>query len=281
MRNILVAAALAATLASATAAAQTLADIKKRGLVRIGYSETSAPFAFKGKEGTPAGYTVELCKRVVAGLAAATGVKDLKTEWVSLTPATRVDAVASGQVDLECGTTTMTLERRGKVDFSVPVFVDASTLIARKAVVTNLSDLQGKKVAVAANTTTVRALEAGLKKRFINAEVVRTKTVAEGFELLKEGKVDALAGDRTALVGSFFQGGGAEGLTVLGEDLSIEPYALMLRKGDADFRLAVDRVLAQLYRSGEIEAVYGAWLGPLGKPTIPLLMMYMLNGLPD
>jgi len=99
--------------------------------------------------------------------------------------------------------------------------------------------------------------------------------------MLKEGKVDALASDRVALVGTFLQGGGAEGLGVFSEDLSYEPYALVMRKGDTEFRLLVDTVLAQIYRNGEIEAIYGRWLGPLGKPSMGLMNMYMLNSLPE
>ncbi|APV51847.1 hypothetical protein BWI17_20525 [Betaproteobacteria bacterium GR16-43] len=281
-RSFVTAASLAATLLLSTVAgAQTLAEIKKRGSIRLGYSETSAPFAFKGRDGSPVGYSVEICKRVAAGIGSLTGVADLKTEWVALTPVTRIEAVASGQVDVECGTTTITLARREKVDFSLPVFADSSTIMTRSSSATSLAQLQGKKVAAAENTTTIRALDAALKKRFINAEIVRTKTVAEGFDLLKSGKVDALAGDRTVLVGTFLVAGGAEGLGVSTEDLSFEPYGLVLRKGDAEFRLAVDRVIAQLYRTGAIEAIYGDWLAPFGKPTIPLLTMYLLNALPD
>ncbi len=279
MKKIL--ALIAGLLVAFSSLAGTLDDIKKRGTIRLGYSETSAPFSFKSKAGDAVGYSVELCKRVAAGVAAKIGMAGLKTEWVALTPATRIDAVAAGKVDLECGTTTTTFGRREKVDFSLPIFIDSATVMARKASANSLSELQGKKVAAAENTTTYRALDAMLKKRFINAEIVKTKTVAEGFELLKAGKVDALAGDRTALVGSYLLGGGAEGLTVLAEDLSFEPYGLVMRKDDGEFRLVVDRVLGQIYRSGEIEAVYNAWLGPLGKPTMPLLTMYILNALPD
>ena len=99
--------------------------------------------------------------------------------------------------------------------------------------------------------------------------------------MLKAGKVDALASDRTALVGTFLQGGGAEGLGVFSEDLSYEPYALVMRKGDGELRLFVDRVLAQIYRNGEIEAIYGRWLAPLGAPSVGLVGMYMLNSLPE
>ena len=274
------AAAAALVCLAFTAQAQTLADVKKRGALRIGYSETSVPFSFKDKDGQPAGYSVELCKRIATAIATKAGTP-VKVEWVSLTPATRLDAVATGKVDMECSTTTVTLARREKVDFSLPIFVDAATVMARGTSAKALSDLQGKKIAVADGTTTLAALESGLAKRFIKAEVVKTKTVAEGFDLLKEGKVDGLASDRTALVGTFLRGGGAEGLGVIGEDLSYEPYAIVLKKGDADMRLMVDRTLAQIYRTGEIESVYTRWLGPLGAPSVGLMGMYLLNSLPE
>ena len=279
-RTIVAAASFAAALLLAFAAsAQSLADIKKRGTIRLGYSETSVPFSFK-KDEAVGGYSAEICARVAAAIGAAAG-GPVKVEWVSLTPATRIDAVVSGKVDLECGTTTTTLARREKVDFSLPIFVDSATILARKSVATSLPQLQGRKIAVAENTTTLPAVERGLAKRFVKAEIVHTKTVAEAFDLLKDGKVDAMGGDRTALVGTFLQGGGAEGLFVFADDLSYEPYGIVMRRNDPDLRLVVDRVIAQLYRTGEIEAVYGRWLAPLGQPTVALMGMYMLNGLPE
>jgi ABC-type amino acid transport substrate-binding protein len=153
--------------------------------------------------------------------------------------------------------------------------------MSRKSSGTSHADMQGKKIAAAEGTTTLPALEKALSKRFIKAEVVKTKTVAEGFAMLRDGKVDALASDRTALVGTFLQAGGAEGLGVSLEDLSYEPYALVMRKGDAEFRLTVDRVLAQIYRTGEIEGVYNRWLSPLGAPSVGLMGMYLLNSVPE
>lgn len=279
MLRTLVAAAAAGLLLAGAAHGQTLSDIKKRGTIRLGYSETSVPFSFKGSDGTPGGYSVELCQRIATAAATASGAPDAKVEWVALTPSTRLDAVASGKVDLECGTTSITLSRREKIDFSIPIFVDASTIIARKSVASDFGGLQGKKVAVATGTTTLPALERALAKGFLKVDVVKTKTVMEGFEMLKAGKVDALAGDRTALVGTFLQGGGAEGLTVFAENLSVEPYGLVLRRNDPDFRLVVDRVIAQLYREGEIQDVYGRWLAPLGKPSDALIGLYLLNGI--
>jgi glutamate/aspartate transport system substrate-binding protein len=278
-RKFILAASMAALLAVTAVSAQTMADAKKHGVLRLGYSESSAPFAFKGKDGQPVGYSVELCKRIAAAVATAGGPS--KIEWVSTNPSTRIDAVAKGDVAMECGTVTITMSRREKVDFSLPIFVDSATLLGRTTSGTTLAEMQGKKIAVADGTTTVKALEDALAKRFVKAEVVKTKTVLDGFNLLKDGKVDALASDRTKLVGTFLVGGGAEGLTVFSEDLSYEPYGLVLRKGDADFRLLVDKVIASLYRSGQIEEIYGQWLAPLGKPGIPLLSMYLLNGYPE
>jgi ABC-type amino acid transport substrate-binding protein len=153
--------------------------------------------------------------------------------------------------------------------------------MGRAQVARNMRELNGRRVAVAAGTTTVRALESGAARARVMPEVVLTRTLAEAFELLKAGKVDAIAGDRTALVGTYLLGGSGEGLTVFAEDLSYEPYALALRRGDEDFRLLVDSVLADLYRTGEIEKVYAQWLGPLGVPGQALLAIFMLNALPE
>ena len=211
MQRTLAAAAsfAAALLFASVASAQSLADIKKKGTIRLGYSETSVPFSYKNKEGAVGGYSTEICARVAAAIP-ADGGGVVKVEWVPLTPQTRLDAVAKGTVDLECGTTTITLTRREKLDFSLPIFVDTATILSRKSVAATLPELQGRKIAVAENTTTLPAVERGLAKRFIKAEIVRAKTVAEAFEMLKAGKVDAMGGDRTALVGTFLLGGGAK-----------------------------------------------------------------------
>jgi ABC-type amino acid transport substrate-binding protein len=276
-RALLAAALLIAFIPALAAESPTLARIKKSGTVRLGYSATSVPFSYNDKDGVPTGYSVELCKHVVAGLQDKLALKDLKTQWIALTPSDRLPAVEKGRVDMECGTTSITLKRQEVVDFSLPIFVDSSTLMSRKDGLGGFSAFAGKKIAVAAGTTTEVALERALKLRFVQATVVKTKTVQEGFEKLKAGEVDALAGDRTALIGSFVLGGGAEGLGLIEEDLSYEAYGLVLPRGDADFRLAVNRVLATIYRTGEITNVYGRWLGPLGKPTPPLVALYLLN----
>ena len=273
----------AALCAFATAQAGTLEDIRERGVIRLGYSETKAPFSFKAKDDSqPAGYSVELCKRVALSVLRTLDLSSLKIEWVPLDPSSRLEAVLMQRVDIECGTTTATLTRRREVDFSLPIFADISTVVARSKVARTLPELAGQRIAVAEFTTTEQALARALAARGMKAEVVRTRTVAEAFELLKAGRVEAVAGDRTSLVGIFLlQGQADEPLTLFGEVLSYEPYALALRRGDAPFRLLVDTALAELYRSGEIEKIVNAWLAPIGPLSPAVRVMFELNALPE
>lgn len=273
---------VAALCAAPLVQAGTLDDIRKRGAMRLGYAESKAPFSFNAKDdGQPAGFSVELCKRVAAAAMRSLGVPSLPLEWVPLDPDSRLEAVASARVDLECGTTTATLSRRRKVDFSLPIFVDGATVMGRVAVAKRISDLQGRRIAVAESTTTVQALDQGLARQQVKAEVVRTRTLAQAFDLLKTGQVDAIAGDRTALVGVYLLEGRIDGLAVFEELLSYEPYALALRRGDSDFRLLVDTALAEIYRTGEIDSIFKTWLAPLGPPSPVLVALYLLNALPE
>ena len=263
--------------------AGTLEDIRQRGVIRLGYSETKAPFSFKAKDDSqPAGYSVELCKRVALSVLRTLDLSALKIEWVPLDPSSRLEAVLMQRVDIECGTTTATLSRRREVDFSLPIFADVATVVARTKVARTLPELAGQRIAVAEFTTTEQALARALAARGMKAEVVRTRTVAEAFELLKAGRVEAVAGDRTSLVGIFLlQGQADEPLTLFGEVLSYEPYALALRRGDAPFRLLVDTALSELYRSGEIEKIVNAWLAPIGPLSPAVRVMFELNALPE
>lgn len=272
----------AALYAASPAGAGTLDDIRERGAIRLGYSESKAPFSFKAKDdGQPAGFSVELCKRVAAVVMRSLGTPSMRLEWVPLDPDSRLHAVASGRVDLECGTTTAALSRRRLVDFSLPIFADGATLMGRASVARRIPELQGRRIAVAESTTTVQALDRGLARQQVKAEVILTRTLAQAFELLKTGQVDAIAGDRTALMGVYLLEGRVDGLAIFEESLSYEPYALALRRGDPDFRLLVDTALAETYRNGDIESIVKAWLAPLGTPSPALLALYLLNALPE
>jgi ABC-type amino acid transport substrate-binding protein len=282
-KALLVALALASALAAAgPAGAQTLAKIRKQGVITLGYIDGGAPFSFADGKGEPQGYSVDICRAVAAGLRAQLKRDDLKTRWVRLTIQNRIDAVRRGRVDVECSTTTWTLGRQEVVDFSLVTFVDGASILAKAGTdVSHLSDYDGKRIAVIPGTTTEKVLRDALAQRSVKAEVVTVKTRDEGLALLKESKVEGLASDRTTLIGVVTRSPAGGVYKLLDEDFSIEPYALMLPRGDHDLRLAVNRVLARLYRSGEIRPIYDRWLGPLGPPSLLLSASYFIQGLAE
>jgi len=275
--------AVLALFAAASAGAQTLDRIRKKGEIAIGYIEGAAPFSYLDANGEPQGYSVELCRAVADGIAGQLKRESLKIRWVKLTIQNRIEAVRKGQADIECSTTTWTLSRQSLVDFSLVTFVDGgSLLVGARSNIAQLSDLEGKRVAAIAGTTTDKALRAALERRMVKAEVVTIKTRDEGLELLVKGEIQALASDRTALIGLVVMSGEARGsFRLLDQDFSIEQYALVLRRGDYDFRLAVNRVLARVYRSGEIEKIYARWLGPLGPPSVLLSAAYYIQAISE
>jgi ABC-type amino acid transport substrate-binding protein len=201
---------------------------------------------------------------------------------VKLTIQNRIDAVRRKQVDLECSTTTWTLGRQKLVDFSLVTFLDGGSVLTKlDSEARRLADLGGKRVAVITGTTTEKALREALTRGLVKAELVSIKTRDEGLQLLSQGQVDGLASDRTTLIGVAVKGASGNAYKLLEEDFSIEQYALMMPRGDADFRLAVNRVLARLYRSGDIRRVYDRWLGPLGPPSPLLSATYFIQGLAE
>jgi ABC-type amino acid transport substrate-binding protein len=271
------------SLTTASAGAQTLDKIRKSGVITLGYIDGAAPFSYTDGNNEPQGYSIELCRAVADGVAAQLKRTGLKTRWVKLTIQNRIDAVRKGQVDLECSTTTWTLSRQQLVDFSLVTFVDGgSLLVGAKSEAARLQDLGGKRIAVLRGTTTEKALRAALARRSIEAQVVPVEKRDEGLALLREAQVEALAADRTTLIGVVVMSGqGAGQYRLLDQDFSIEQYALMLPRGDHDFRLAVNRVLAHVYRSGEIEKIYARWLGPLGPPSLLLSATYFIQTLAE
>jgi ABC-type amino acid transport substrate-binding protein len=266
---------------AAPAAAQTLDRIRAASAITLGYIENAAPFSFVDK-GEPQGYSVDLCREIARGIAAQLGLPKLETRWVALTIQNRLQAVAERRVDLECSTTTWTLARQRNVDFSLITFVDGGSVLTRAgAGLGRLADLDGKRIAVIKGTTTEQALRASLARYAPKAEVLTVSTRPEGVRLVEDAKVDGFAADRTTLVGAVLGKSGAGAYRLLDEDFSIEPYAFALPAGEHDYRLAVNRVLARLFRTGEIAKVYDRWLGPLGPPSALLSATYFVQGIAE
>lgn len=263
-------------------AAGTLAKIKASKTLLLGYRQASVPFSYTGDDNQPWGYSIDLCTGVAAAIARELRIDKLQLRWLPVTPENRIAKVLSGEVDLECGSTTSSLSRMEEVDFSLPIFVDgASFLSPGRAGIKSLKDLAGKKIAVAVGTTTEHSLIEALRKDGVAAEMVKVGDHQQGIDAMTEGRVDAYASDRALLISLALDSGKQDTWSLAGEIFSYEPYALMMRRNDADFRLLVNRELARLSRSGEIRAIHERWFGVLGKPAAILESLYCLNGLPE
>ena len=284
MKNLMVALAVmcaCATTALAAEAPDPLKKIKATRTITLGYSETAVPFSFVGNDNRPQGYSVDLCKRIADGIQQQLGLTELKINWVKVDVATRIPATMKGTVDIECGSTTHTLSREEQVDFSNMTFVDGGSFISKaRNKLATIKELAGRKISVIPGTTTEKVLKAALDQAQVSAEIIPVQTHAEGFSSLREDRVDAYASDRMILIGLALNAIDAQSYRLSDEMFSYEPYALMMRR-DADFRLAVNRELARLYRSGDILNLYARWYGPLGEPSTLLKAMFFLNALPE
>jgi len=279
-RGVWLALAMLALTAGDALAATTLERIRDRQTIVFAYRDGAAPFSFRDRNGNVRGYTAELCTRVAQAIRQQLRLADLKVEWMPVAADTRLEAVASGRADAECGTTTITLSRMERVDFSVPIFVDGATLAVRAhSPVRRVADLAGRRVAVIPGTTTERALSTALDVAEAKATIVPVANPDEGALTVRTGGADAYAGDRIVLTQLMQRAG--EPLEVLPDDFSFEPYAIVVRRDDADFKLAVNRALVGLYKRGDIDAVFQHWLAPLGRPSALVNAMFYLNALPD
>lgn len=273
--------ALLCAVASAPAGADALSDIRASKTIRMGHLEAAPPFSYK--EGTEVkGYTVALCEQVAQSIRADLGLDGLKIEWVPVTLQNRLEMVEQGRIHVDCGTTTWTLTRQKRVDFSLMTFVDGgSVLVKNDTDLFKLEDFGGKRIAVVKGTTTERAMPDALEMHGVKATLVPVESVEAGVAQVQAGKVDGFASDRLKLIGTALNAQKAGTFRVIDEDFSIEPYALVVPRGDPDFRLAVNRGLARVYRTGEIAKIYDRWLGPLGKPGVLLSALYYLQRIPE
>jgi ABC-type amino acid transport substrate-binding protein len=264
------------------AAPGALAKIKSSKTITLAYAPNAAPFSFDDEKAKkPAGYSIDLCERVVASIQQQLGLSEIKIKWVPGTTPERLAMVADGKADMECGVTTVTLKRQEKVDFSNITFVQSGGVLARAdAGVKSSRDLGGKKLAVVAGTTTEKRVTEALGRDKIMAEVVPFKERAEAFKALEDGKVQALAGDKIVLVGLVARDKTGGRFVMLGEEFSIEPYGFALRRGDADLRLAVNRGLAHTYASVEIVPIFDRWFAPF-KPTDLLKALYLFSAMEE
>jgi glutamate/aspartate transport system substrate-binding protein len=268
----------------------TLKKIKDSKTVTLGYRESSIPFSYLNRPGDPIGYSIDLCNAVVDETSKEIGGLETAVKYKKVTAETRIPAVRSGEIDLECGSTTANFERKKEVAFS-PIFFVAGTklLVPRSSDITSYRDLGGKTVVVTAGTTNEAAVRAISEKQKLGVKFIIGKDHAESFAMLREGKADAFATDDVLLYGLVATTKSGAQYHVVGEYLSYDPYGLMYHKDDPDFAAVVDRAFSRLAQSRELVQLYNKWFQqrlPTGEsldlPMSPQLEeIFRVEGVPE
>lgn len=282
MKKFLSGLALAVGLVAAgSAAAGTLDDIRKNGVIRAGARVDAQPFAYMNAKGQPEGFMVELCAAVTADIAGQLKMPGLKIEFFPVTTENRIDLVRQGKIDLLCDSLTETLERRALVDFSITTFVDGTSFAIRNDGPRDIQQLAGKKVGAVAGTLTEEALKKGLASVHVNAQIVPFTKFEDAMAALEKGEISAYFAGGAMLTAMIKGHKDAARIMLANTYLSIEPFALAMKLGESDFRLAVDRALSHIYKSGQIATIFGNVFGKNAHPTPQLQTLYMIATLPE
>jgi ABC-type amino acid transport substrate-binding protein len=237
----------------------TLAKVRSSGTVRLGYRASSVPFSYLSGRNEPIGYSIELCRALVTAIAEAVD-KSVAIQWVAVTSESRIDAVTDGQVDLECGSTTINVERQKRVSFSPTIFVAGTRLLVKKGSrVASLRDLAGRNVAVTGGTTNEQTLRR-LSDRFgLGLKLLVSSDHAQSLARVENGEAEAFATDDVLLYGLIAQNAAQGRYQVVGDFLSYDPYGVMFRKDDAQLAKVVGDTFHALAADGEIERQYKRW----------------------
>ena len=260
----------------------TLQQIKESGQIRIGYRVSEPPMSFLDKDGNPAGYSIDICKAIVTEVENKID-KDVKIEYVPVTADGRFKALGDNKIDILCGSTTKTLSRSEIVDFTQLTFVTGASLMTLKDNKTlDSSGFDGTKIGVVKGTTTEAELKKLIQETSTNAKVVLFNSAKESIDALRKKKIDAFSSDQIVLIGLALKENDPMNFAIKSHVFSFEPFALAVRRNDADFRLVADRVISELYRSGRILKIYDKWIGKFSRKRLPIFdAMVKLNATPE
>ncbi len=260
----------------------TLQQIKKSGQIRIGYRASDPPMSYLGKDGKPAGYSIDLCKGIVTEVEKKIGA-DVKVEYVPVTAEGRFKAQGDNKIDILCGSTTKTLSRSELVDFTQLTFVTGASLMTLKDnEASDFAGFDGKKIGVLKGTTTAVVLKKLIRETSTDAEAVLFNSSKEGIDALRKKKIDAFSSDQIVLIDIASKAHYPMNFVIDSNVFSFEPFALAVRRNDADFRLVADRAISDLYRSKKILEIYDKWIGEFTRRR-PLVFdaMIQLNATPE
>ena len=269
--QLLAAAITAALISTPVFAAEltgTLKKIKESGTITLGHRDSSIPFSYiADASGKPVGYSHDVQLAIVEGLKKQLDMPDLKVKYNLVTSQTRIPLVQNGTVDVECGSTTNNTERAQQVDFSVGIFEIGTRLLSKKdSPYKDFADLKGKNVVTTAGTTSERILKAMNADKPMGMNVISAKDHGEAFNMLESGRAVAFMMDDALLAGEMAKAKKPTDWAVTGTPQSFEVYGCMVRKGDPDFKKAVDDAIVGIYKSGEINKIYETWFT---KPIPP------------
>lgn len=238
----------------------TLKKIKETGTITLGVRDSSIPFSYLDDKQSYQGYSVDLCTKVVSVLQRQLGMSQLKVVLNPVTSATRIPLMANGTIDLECGSTTNNLERQKQVAFAPTMFVTATRLLAKKSAnVRSLADLKGKTVVSTAGTANLKQITIMNGEQNMGMNIISAKDHAESFLMVETGRAVAFAMDDILLASLAANSKSPADYEITKEALSVEPYGIMMRRDDPAFKKAVDGAVSNIYKSGDINAIYAKW----------------------
>ena len=281
-------AALAAFAVSVPAVAQegTLKKIKDSGAITIGHRDASLPFSYYDDKQQPIGYAMDLCAKIVDAVKAELKMPKLETKYQLVTSANRIPLMANGTIDLECGSTTNNVARQEQVWFTNTHFVTANRWVAKKsAKLKTLQDLKGKTIVSTAGTTNIKQITEINAAQNLGMNIISANGHPEAFQMVETGRAVAFVMDDILLAGLAAQSRSPKDYEISSVALSVEPYGIMVRKDDKAFKDLADKALSQVYKSGEINAIYAKWFQKpvppkninLNLPMSPALKKVMAN----
>lgn len=272
---LLLCAVIAASVATLAHADDTLAKIRQTQTITIAHREASVPFSYLDETTKkPIGYAVDLCLKIADAVKRELKLPNLKVDYLLVTSSTRIPAVTEGKADLECGSTTNNAERRKQVAFTIPHFVATARMVVRAdSGIKNWADLRGKRVVTTKGTTTVKLLNDRDKVRALDLKLVEGADHAESFSKVEKGEAEAFTMDDVLLYGFRANAKSPNSFEIVGDPLSTEPYAIMLRKDDPAFKSLVDHEMARLINDGELVKLYDKWfMRPIPPKNVNMRM---------
>jgi glutamate/aspartate transport system substrate-binding protein len=286
-RLTLVAALAAAALAvPAIAQEGTLKKIKDSGSITIGHRDASLPFSYYDDKQQPIGYAMDLCMKIVDAVKSELKMPKLEVKYQLVTSANRIPLMANGTVDLECGSTTNNVARQEQVWFTMTHFVTANRWVSKKsAKLKTLQDLKGKTVVSTAGTTNIKQITEINAAQNLGMNIISANGHPEAFQMVETGRAVAFVMDDILLAGLVAQSRSPKDYEISSVGLSVEPYGIMVRKDDKPFKALADKALTQVYKSGQINAIYAKWFQKpvppkninLNLPMSPALKKVMAN----